>query len=51
VKVKKEYLSVVESTPDVQEKPNLIKRKENTIYVESSDSNIDDISDEGMSFN
>ncbi|KAK2708331.1 zinc finger protein 845-like [Artemia franciscana] len=47
-KVKKEYLSVVQSIPDVQEKPNLRQRKENTIYVESSDSDIDVISDEEM---
>ncbi|XP_065556494.1 zinc finger protein 791-like isoform X2 [Artemia franciscana] len=47
-KVKKEYLSIVESTSDAQEKPNLRKRKENNIYVESSDSDIDDISDEGL---
>ncbi|XP_065557571.1 zinc finger protein 37-like [Artemia franciscana] len=43
---KKECLPIVQSTPDVQGKPNLRKRKKNTIYVESSDSDIDGISDE-----
>ncbi|KAK2712466.1 hypothetical protein QYM36_011228 [Artemia franciscana] len=47
-KVKKEHLSMVESTPDVQEKPNLRKRKKKTIYVEPFDSDIGDISDEEM---
>ncbi|KAK2712831.1 hypothetical protein QYM36_011508 [Artemia franciscana] len=47
-KAKKEHLSIVESTPDVQEKPNLRQRKENTVYIESSNSDIDDISDEGL---
>jgi len=41
---------MVESTSDVQEKPNLRKRKKKTIYVEPFDSDIGDISDEGMSF-
>jgi len=48
--IKNEFLPIVQSTPDVQGKPNLRKRKKNTIYVESSDSDIDGISDEGMSF-
>ncbi|KAK2712830.1 hypothetical protein QYM36_011507 [Artemia franciscana] len=46
-KAKKDYLSIVQSTPDVQEKPNLRQRKKNTIYVESSDSDRDDSTDEG----
>ncbi|XP_065556496.1 zinc finger protein Xfin-like isoform X2 [Artemia franciscana] len=45
-KAKKEYLSIVESTPDVEEKPNLRQRKKNTIYVESSDFDIDGTTDE-----
>jgi len=49
-KAKKDYLSILQSTSNVQEKTNLRQRTENTIYVESSDFDIDDISDEGMSF-
>ncbi|KAK2712582.1 hypothetical protein QYM36_011312, partial [Artemia franciscana] len=45
-KAKKDHLSILQSTPNVQETTNLRQRKENTVYVESSDFDIDGISDE-----
>jgi hypothetical protein len=47
---KKESVSIAQSTPSEPEKPHLRRRNNNAIYYVSCDSDIDDISDEGMAF-